>query len=560
MEEEEAGGVRGQEQSCARDSKEELSLLCTEQEEGDEESEYNVIVEGQRNAPQTSHPPDVTLTAPESAAPYSGHCQLSLLTVCGPLPDPMGRCYGNYTTEAPQDPQFFNPGGQLQPVNLKMVCSYPTTAPNPRRSARCAATCKPPDCEYETGPGGEQPKTKRQGESTEEAAAPSRKKSRTLYNIDQLQELERIFMEDHYPDSEKRKEIADIIGVTPQRIMVWFQNRRAKWRKVEKSSMKSVKKAVPGSAGLRHPENTASLSSSALSHPEAVSFAIASGPHHYGPGIRNRFSLVPGTVLQRSQPVEVSSQHSSCASSSSGPGSSLGSPGAVYLPPPQDYPPTFHSPPPLRRAGLPMSMTFNPSNHMVPLILDTPDNSGTSSLSSNGNMFTYNIQECPAPETVSASTRYGPQYYYQSNPLGPFQMPQYSQYQRLPVHSLTPSSPEDTTFLAVPANSTGMLTYGNPGSYMPGRPAGHIVLQPGTGGLAFHPSTWNDMYIQGPSYTCTQTANAPSVADQPQYSQYKADVLQQPQKPPPTSQEATEEAGDAEKETQALDQDDASSL
>ena len=37
---------------------------------------------------------------------------------------------------------------------------------------------------------------------------------------DQLEELERLFHDDHYPDSEKRKEIAVAIGVTPQRIMV----------------------------------------------------------------------------------------------------------------------------------------------------------------------------------------------------------------------------------------------------------------------------------------------------------------------------------------------------
>lgn len=38
--------------------------------------------------------------------------------------------------------------------------------------------------------------------------------------IDQLEELERVFQDDHYPDGDKRKEIAAAIGVTPQRIMV----------------------------------------------------------------------------------------------------------------------------------------------------------------------------------------------------------------------------------------------------------------------------------------------------------------------------------------------------
>lgn len=37
---------------------------------------------------------------------------------------------------------------------------------------------------------------------------------------DQLEHLEALFQEDHYPDAEKRKIIAASVGVTPQRIMV----------------------------------------------------------------------------------------------------------------------------------------------------------------------------------------------------------------------------------------------------------------------------------------------------------------------------------------------------
>ncbi|NXK47501.1 NOBOX protein, partial [Chauna torquata] len=60
--------------------------------------------------------------------------------------------------------------------------------------------------------------------------------------LEQLEELEKMFQEDHYPDNEKRREIATVVGVTPQRIMVWFQNRRAKWRKTEKLNVKGNKK------------------------------------------------------------------------------------------------------------------------------------------------------------------------------------------------------------------------------------------------------------------------------------------------------------------------------
>lgn len=39
-------------------------------------------------------------------------------------------------------------------------------------------------------------------------------------SVDQLEELERMFHDDHYPDADKRKEIAISVGVTPQRVMV----------------------------------------------------------------------------------------------------------------------------------------------------------------------------------------------------------------------------------------------------------------------------------------------------------------------------------------------------
>ncbi|NXA65085.1 NOBOX protein, partial [Mohoua ochrocephala] len=77
---------------------------------------------------------------------------------------------------------------------------------------------------------------------------PVKKKPRTFYSAEQLEELEKMFQEDHYPDNEKRREIAAVVGVTPQRILVWFQNRRAKWRKLEKLSTKGKRKYPTSSA------------------------------------------------------------------------------------------------------------------------------------------------------------------------------------------------------------------------------------------------------------------------------------------------------------------------
>ncbi|NXS05459.1 NOBOX protein, partial [Oxylabes madagascariensis] len=77
---------------------------------------------------------------------------------------------------------------------------------------------------------------------------PVKKKHRTFYSAEQLEELEKVFQEDHYPDNEKRRQIAALVGVPPQRILVWFQNRRAKWRKLQKLNIKDNIKYPASSA------------------------------------------------------------------------------------------------------------------------------------------------------------------------------------------------------------------------------------------------------------------------------------------------------------------------
>ncbi|XP_036947863.1 diencephalon/mesencephalon homeobox protein 1-B-like isoform X1 [Acanthopagrus latus] len=329
-----------------------------------------------------------------------------------------------------------------------------------------------------------------------------KKRKRIPFSADQLVYLEALFLEDQYPDLQKKRLIAAALGVTPEKMRIWFQNRRTKLRK-EQSSI---------TAEVEHRQSRAGYNSSPTHQPVNSTIPTQAPNSKGAPSFSGNFATkVPQLTSTAPSFPTLSNQtvpsHSNLQASLSSPGQSRMRDGGQHQLSSQGelaeyHPHPMHSPPPLHQASPPVfTKTYNPANlipplvhtlaHTPPLFLDAVE-AGSSlahrdsqSLQTGTRSF-FDFGEKLGDLTSSQQNNNLP---YKLQPSYPSSQPQHQPQASLPymaylppppypTHTPPDSNPTPYLTFGPGGNSTGMVTNLTRGhAYFQSQSRGQVLLQ-----------------------------------------------------------------------------------